>query len=70
MAAIQSGEDAGGDKRGRQSAALLVVRDQAGYDGANDRYIDLRIEDHKDPTHELARLLEIHKKFYLRTSVR
>jgi uncharacterized Ntn-hydrolase superfamily protein len=64
VAAIQAGEDAGGDRRGRQSAALLVVRDQGGYDGASDRYIDLRIEDHKDPTHELARLLEIHKHFY------
>ena len=64
MAALQAGEDAGGDSRGRQSAALLVVRDKAGYGGASDRYIDLRVEDHADPTHELARLLEIHKKFY------
>lgn len=64
MAALQAGEDAGGDSRGRQSAALLVVRDRAGYGGASDRYIDLRVEDHTDPTRELARLLEIHKKFY------
>jgi uncharacterized Ntn-hydrolase superfamily protein len=64
VAAIQAGEDAGGDRRGRQSAALLVVRENAGYDGLNDRYIDLRIEDHKDPTHELARLLRIHKRVY------
>lgn len=63
-AALQAGEDAGGDSRGRQSAALLVVRDKAGYGGAGDRYIDLRVEDHTDPTHELARLLEIHKTFY------
>ncbi len=64
VAALQAGEDAGGDSRGRQSAALLVVRDKAGYGGASDRYIDLRVEDHPDPTRELARLLEIHKEFY------
>lgn len=64
VAAIQAGEDAGGDRRGRQSAALLVVRDKGGYNGKNDRFIDLRVEDHKDPTHELARLLAIHKQFY------
>lgn len=64
VAALQAGEDAGGDRRGRQSAALLVVREGAGYEGASDRYIDLRIEDHKDPTHEMARLLELHKKVY------
>jgi uncharacterized Ntn-hydrolase superfamily protein len=63
-AALQAGEDAGGDSRGRQSAALLVVRDKAGYGGMGDRFIDLRVEDHPDPTRELTRLLEIHKKFY------
>jgi uncharacterized Ntn-hydrolase superfamily protein len=66
VAALQAGEDAGGDSRGRQSAALLVVRDKAGYGGASDRYIDLRVEDHPDPTRELARLLGIHKEFYAR----
>lgn len=66
VAALQAGEDAGGDRRGRQSAALLVVRAKAGYGGASDRYIDLRIEDHADPTKELARLLDIHKEFYSR----
>jgi uncharacterized Ntn-hydrolase superfamily protein len=64
VAALQAGEDAGGDSRGRQSAALLVVRDKAGYGGANDRYIDLRVEDHPEPTKELSRLLELHKGFY------
>jgi uncharacterized Ntn-hydrolase superfamily protein len=66
MAALEAGQKAGGDKRGKQSAALLVVRDKAGYAGANDRYIDLRVEDHSEPIQELARLLEIHKKFYAR----
>jgi uncharacterized Ntn-hydrolase superfamily protein len=64
VAALQAGEDAGGDSRGRQSAALLVVRDKGGYGGASDRYIDLRVDDHPDPTKELARLLELHKGFY------
>lgn len=64
MRALQAAEDAGGDKRGRQSAALLVVREGGGYQGANDRFIDLRVEDHPDPTTELARLLEIHRRFF------
>jgi uncharacterized Ntn-hydrolase superfamily protein len=66
MASLQAGQDAGGDKRGRQSAALLVVRANAGYGGVNDRYIDLRVEDHQTPIIELRRLLEIHKQFYKR----
>jgi uncharacterized Ntn-hydrolase superfamily protein len=64
MAALAAGQAAGGDKRGQQSAALLVVRDKAGYDGKNDRYIDLRVEDHPAPIQELSRLLDIHKEFY------
>ena len=66
MASLQAGQEAGGDKRGRQSAALLVVRANAGYAGVNDRYIDLRVEDHETPITELRRLLEIHKQFYKR----
>ena len=66
MAAMQAGQEAGGDKRGRQSAALLVVRKDSGYDRKNDRYIDLRVEDHITPIIELQRLLEIHKQFYRR----
>src|SRR5213593_2565981 len=64
VAALEAGQKAGGDKRGQQSAALLVVRDKGGYDRANDRFIDLRVEDHPEPIKELARLLEMHKKFY------
>jgi len=64
MAALEAGQQAGGDKRGKQSAALLVVREKAGYAGRNDRYIDLRVEDHAEPIQELSRLLEMHKKFY------
>ncbi len=64
MAALEAGQQAGGDQRGKQSAALLVVREQGGYAGANDRFIDLRVEDHPEPIQELNRLLELHKKFY------
>ena len=64
MAAMLAGEKAGGDKRGKQSAALLVVREQGGFGGSNDRFIDLRVEDHAEPLQELSRLLEMHKKFF------
>ncbi len=64
MAALAAAENAGGDKRGRQSAALLVVRAKGGYAGGNDRYIDLRVEDNPAPVTELARLLGLHKQFY------
>lgn len=64
VAALVAGQNAGGDKRGKQSAALLVVRARAGFMRANDRYIDLRVEDHKTPIRELERLLELHKQFF------
>jgi uncharacterized Ntn-hydrolase superfamily protein len=59
LAALAAGDDAGGDKRGRQSAALLVVREGAGYAGGDDIAVDLRIDDHADPVTELARLLDL-----------
>src|SRR5690349_9763097 len=59
LAALAAGDDAGGDKRGRQSAALLVVRDGAGYAGGDDIAVDLRVDDHPDPVTELARLLDL-----------
>ena len=64
VAGLAAAEAAGGDKRGRQSSALLVVREKGGYARFNDRYIDIRAEDHKTPVKEIARLLELHKKFY------
>ncbi|MEW4564648.1 DUF1028 domain-containing protein [Bremerella sp. JC770] len=63
MAALTAGDDAGGDRRGKQSAALMVYRQGAGY-GGNDRYIDLRVDDHEQPVTELARLLQVHKTFF------
>jgi uncharacterized Ntn-hydrolase superfamily protein len=59
LSALLAGDAAGGDRRGRQSAALLVVREGGGYEGRNDRYIDLRVDDHPDAPHELARLFEV-----------
>jgi uncharacterized Ntn-hydrolase superfamily protein len=61
MAALKAGQAGGGDKRGMQSAALLVVRKNGGYLGANDRFIDVRVYDAKDPIAELERLLALHK---------
>jgi uncharacterized Ntn-hydrolase superfamily protein len=59
LAALAAGDDAGGDRRGRQSAALLVVRDGAGYGGRDDLAVDLRVDDHADPVSELSRLLDL-----------
>jgi uncharacterized Ntn-hydrolase superfamily protein len=59
LAALRAGDDTGGDRRGRQSAALLVVREGAGYGGADDVAVDLRVDDHTDPIPELTRLLDL-----------
>lgn len=59
LAALAAGDEAGGDKRGRQSAALLVVREGAGYGGRDDVDVDLRVDDHEAPVTELARLLDL-----------
>ncbi len=59
FAALEAGDKTGGDSRGRQSAALIVVRKGGGYGGYNDRYIDIRVDDSPDPIAELKRLLKI-----------
>jgi uncharacterized Ntn-hydrolase superfamily protein len=64
LAALQAGDLAGGDRRGRQSAALLVVAAGGGYGGGSDVVVDLRVDDHPDPTAELARLLELHHLYF------
>ncbi|WP_322936572.1 DUF1028 domain-containing protein [Nocardioides bizhenqiangii] len=61
LAALAAGDEAGGDSRGRQSAALLVVKEGAGYGGFDDVAVDLRIDDHEDPIPELERLLGLHE---------
>jgi len=60
MAAISAGQAAGGDRRGQQSAAILVVREKGGYEGFTDRYVDLRVDDHPHPIEELKRVLKVY----------
>ena len=63
---LRAGQKAGGDKRGRQSAALLVVRKGWGYGGLNDRFRDLRVDDHPTPIEELDRIYRLHRKIFRR----
>ena len=64
IACLVAADSAGGDRRGRESAALLVVRDGGGYAGGNDRWIDLRVDHHDDPIGELGRLLELQHLYF------
>ncbi len=64
IAALQGGQEAGGDKRGMQSAAILIVREGWGYGGFNDRYRDLRVDDHEKPIDELKRIYDLHRKIF------
>jgi tetratricopeptide (TPR) repeat protein len=59
MRAIEAGQAAGGDSRGKQSAGILIVKDSGGYGGLNDRYCDLRVDDAKDPIKELRRIFDM-----------
>jgi len=63
LAALIGGDEAGGDKRGRQGAALYVVKEKGSYDGHIDRYVDLRVDDHENPAYELKRLLGLHRLY-------
>ncbi len=63
-AALAAGDQAGGDSRGRQSAALLVVSEGAGYAGFDDVAVDLRVDDHPDPVTEMGRLLAMHDLYF------
>lgn len=66
--ALLAGEAAGGDSRGKQAAALLVVKDNGGYGGYDDRYIDLRVDDHPSPGKELERLLNLHALYFKKSN--
>jgi uncharacterized Ntn-hydrolase superfamily protein len=66
LAALQAGDRAGGDRRGRQSAAILVVREGGGYGGGTDVSVDLRVDDHADPVPELFRLFDIQRLLFPR----
>ncbi len=64
MAALLAGDEAGGDKRGKQSAGLLVVKANGGYGGDNDRYLDLRVDDDPEPVTRLRSLVATHHLFF------
>ncbi len=66
--ALLAGDRAGGDRRGRQSAALFIVKPEGGYGGMNDRWIDYRVDDHSDPVPQLAALLKLHRLYFSKSS--
>ncbi len=65
LTALAAAQHAGGDSRGKQSAAVYVVRENGGYGGYNDRLVDLRVDDHPEPIEELQRLLALHRQIWL-----
>lgn len=62
--ALEAGQEAGGDSRGKQAAALFVVKEKGGYGGFNDRAVDLRVDDHPEPIQELKRLYNLHQVYF------
>ena len=68
LSALDAGQGAGGDSRGKQSAALIVVREGGGYGGDNDRVVDLRVDDHPEPIRELIRIRDLHTLYFGETS--
>lgn len=62
--ALTAGQAAGGDRRGQQSAGLLVVREGAGYGGFNDVAVDLRVDDHPQPIARLRQLYDLHQLYF------
>ncbi|MBL65184.1 MAG: hypothetical protein CML14_03170 [Puniceicoccaceae bacterium] len=66
IASLREAQKMGGDKRGRQAAAMLVVRKGWGYGGLNDRFRDLRVDDHAEPIEELDRIYQIHRTTFPR----
>ena len=67
LAALEAAQAAGGDRRGQQSAALLVVEADGGYGGLTDVVVDLRVDDHDAPVTELARLYGLHQAIFGKT---
>ena len=63
-ASLLAGDRAGGDRRGRQSAAIYVAKPKAGYGGFTDRWLDYRVDDHEDPVSRLGELLEMHNLYF------
>ena len=67
LEALKAAQAAGGDRRGQQSAALLVVRQDGGYMGTSDSVVDLRVDDHPAPIEELARIFRLHDLLFGQT---
>jgi uncharacterized Ntn-hydrolase superfamily protein len=64
ISALQAAQVAGGDKRGRQSASLYIVKEKGSYGGYNDRYIDLRVDDDPEPIDKLMDLYRLHQLYF------
>lgn len=60
FAGLKAGQSAGGDRRGMQSASIFIVREAGGYEGGNDRYVDVRVDEHPNPIEELERIFKIY----------
>ncbi len=69
LKALEAGQAAGGDSRGQQAAALLVYKENGGYGGLTDKYIDLRVDDHPEPIEKLAGLLDLFYLYFLESDV-
>lgn len=67
LASLHAAQRAGGDRRGQQAAALLVVKENGGYAGLSDRMVDLRVDDHAAPIDELERLYGLHELYFGKT---
>ena len=63
-ASLLAGDHAGGDRRGRQSAAMYVVKPEGGYGGLNDRWVDYRVDDHETPVERLGEMLDLHELYF------
>jgi len=68
VTALDAGQQAGGDSRGKQSAAILIVKENGGYGGFNDKYMDLRVDDHLEPIKELIRLMALFDLYFKPTA--
>jgi uncharacterized Ntn-hydrolase superfamily protein len=66
LSALEAGDAAGGDRRGRQSSAVRVWREGAAYGGGLDVAVDLRVDDHASPIVELRRLVDLHHLYFVR----
>ncbi len=60
LTVLEEGQEAGGDSRGKQSAAILIMKEEGAYDGGTDRYVDVRVDEHEHPIKELRRVFELY----------